>query len=148
MLHPHYGMIILFIQLFCHAQFSNANNLLTTNEKPSTKAQENKYSNFIVDLPYVTTTEVIQQINEMRSSLNKRKAALSKTEKERSFTIKDSAIALIMPGGLLYAAAIKLRHNDAKKQLHNVTEQLNELNQDLIEFRFISMNNTLMAALH
>jgi len=148
MLHSHYSMIIFFIQLFCYSQFSNANNILAAKEKHSNEAPQNQYSDFIVDLPYVTTTEVLRQINNARSALSKRKAALSKTEKERSFNTKDSAISLILPGGLLYAAIIKLRHTDVKNRLGDVTKQLNELNQDLMKFRSSTINNTLLATLH
>ncbi|GEM_PF-4896067 len=148
MLHSHFSMMIFFIALFCCAQLSHANSLLTTHKKIGHKAQQSQHSDFITSLPYATTTEILQQINSTRSVLSRRKAALSKTEKEREFTTKDSAISIILPGGLLYAAIIKLRHAEVKSQLHDVTRQLNELNQDLIEFRSLSINNTLLATLH
>ncbi len=56
MLHSHYSMIIFFIQLFFYSQFSNANSMLTAKEKQSNEAQQNQHYDFIVNLPYVTTT--------------------------------------------------------------------------------------------
>jgi len=148
MLHTHIGMLVFFIQLFCYAQISSANNTIITKEKQGTGAQQDQQPNFIISLPYVTTTEVLQRINDARSALYKRKASLSKAEKKMSFNTKDSAISLILPGGLLYAAIIKLRHIDTKKRLNSVTQQLTDLNQDLIAFRETSINNTLIATLH
>ena len=148
MLHSHFSIMIFFIPLFFYTQLSYANSVLTTHKKMGNKVQQSQHSDFITNLPYATTTEILQQINNTRSALSRRKAALSKTEKEREFTTKDSAISIILPGGLLYAAIIKLRHAEVKSQLHNVTKQLNELNQDLIEFRSLRINNTLLATLH
>jgi len=148
MLHSHFSIMIFFIPLFFYTQLSYANSVLTTHKKMGNEVQQSQHSDFITNLPYATTTEILQQINNTRSALSRRKAALSKTEKEREFTTKDSAISIILPGGLLYAAIIKLRHAEVKSQLHNVTKQLNELNQDLIEFRSLRINNTLLATLH
>ncbi|MCF6355189.1 MAG: hypothetical protein L3J26_08850 [Candidatus Polarisedimenticolaceae bacterium] len=148
MLHSRFNITIFFIPLFFYTQLSYANSVLTTHKKMGNEVQQSQHSDFITSLPYATTTEILQQINNTRSALSRRKAALSKTEKERAFTTKDSVISIILPGGLLYAAIIKLRHTEVKSQLHNVTKQLNELNQDLIEFRSLSINNTLLATLH
>lgn len=148
MLHTYIGMLIFFIQLFCYAELASANNPLLPKDKQSNEPLQGQQSNFIINLPYVTTTEVLQYIADARSVLTKRRTALSKAEKKSSFSTKDGAISLILPGGLLYAAIIKLRHTDIKKQLNNVTEQLNDLNQDLVAFRSASINNTLIATLH
>jgi len=147
MLHSHYGMII-FIQLFCYAQISSASSAFTTKEKPGNWGQQNQQSDFIVNLPHVTTTEVLQHIDDTRADLRKRKTALAKMEKERSFNTQDGAISLVLPGGFLYAAIVKMRHLDAKNRLNDVTKQLNELNQDRLAFRSHSINNTLVATLH
>ncbi len=148
MLHTHIGMLVFFIQLFCYAQISSANNLLTTKNKQDNAIQHNQYPSFIIDMPQVTMMEMIQDIYHAKSALNKRKVTLSKTEKTRSFNTKDGAISLILPGGFLYAAIIKLRHHDVKNQLRNVTKQLHELSLDLVAFRSAQIDNTLIATLH
>ena len=148
MLHTHIGMLIFFLQLVCYAELSSADNALPTKNKQGNGILQNHQSEFIINLPYITTTEVLQHITDARSALNTRKVALSKAERKSSFNTKDGAISLILPGGFLYAAIIKLRHIDVKKQLNNVTEQLNDLNQDLFAFRSASLNNTLIATLH
>ncbi len=148
MLHSHFSVMIFFIPLLCYTQLSYANSMLATNGKMGDRVQQNQHSDFITSLPHVTTIEVLQQISNARSALSRRKAALSKTEKESGFSAKDSAISIILPGGMLYAAIIKLRHTRIKNQLRSVTRQLNELNQDLIAFRSSHINNTLLATLH
>ncbi|MFC1602175.1 hypothetical protein ACFL3U_01260 [Pseudomonadota bacterium] len=146
MLHTHTRMLVFFIPLFCYAELvSSANNALSTKEGLGTTTLQDQQSNFIINLPHVTTNEVLQQITDTQSTLSKRRIALSKAERKSSFNAKDGAISLIMPGGFLYAAVIKLRHIDIKKQLKKVTEQLNDLNQDLLAFRSTSVNNTLIA---
>ena len=147
MLHSHFSMIIIFIMLFFYAQLSYANSIFITKDKISDRGQQNQYSDLIINLPYVTTNEVLQQINHTRSVLNQRKAALSKTEKESGFTTKDSAISIILPGGLLYAAIIKLRHLEIKNQLNSTIKQIDELDEDLMAFRSYQVKNTLLARL-
>jgi len=147
MLHTHMGMLLFFIQLFCYAQFSSANSSLITKDKQTNKIQINQQPSFIINLPHITTIDIIQKIYHAKSVLNKRRLALSKTEKNRRFNAKDGAISLILPGGLLYAAIIKLRHDDIKKQLHNISKQLNELSLDLIALKSVHSSNTLVAAL-
>jgi len=146
MLHTHTRMLLFFIQLFCYAELASASNTFPTKEKQSTEPLQGQHSSFIINLPYVTTTELLRHIDSVRSELKERKTTLSKAEKKSSFNAKDGAISLVMPGGFLYAAIVKLRHNDIKRQLKNVTEQLNELNQDLLAFRATDINNALIAS--
>lgn len=147
MFHLHLSITIIFIQLFFYTQLSYANSVFISKDKITDKRQQNQHSGFIINLPYVTTSEVLQQINRVQSALNQRKIALSKTEKEHCFTAKDSAISIILPGGLLYAAIIKLRHLKIKNQLNSVTKQINELDKDLMAFRSYRVENTLLARL-
>ncbi len=147
MLHARLGMVIIFIQLFFYAQLSYANNIVIPKDDISDRGQQNQHIDFIINLPHVTTNEVLQQINSARSALNRRKALLSKTEKESDFTAKDSAISIILPGGLLYAAIIKLRHLEIKNQLNSVIRQINELDEELMAFRSYRVKNTLLARL-
>ncbi len=148
MRYSRFSAVTFFISLLCYAQLSYAGSSFDLKERTGERMPQKPYSDFIVSLPRVTTAEVLQHISNVKSALNRRKATLSQTEQERQFTIKDSAISILLPGGLLYAAIIKLRHAQAKDQLYSVVRQIDELNQELAEFRSSSIDNTLLATLH
>ena len=92
-------------------------------------------------------TDSLNKWERLHSKLQLQKEELARLEQDRKFNFKDGLITVVVPGGLLYAAAIQQRHKQTKMALDNVTIRLDELTQEIIEFRFTTSRQSLLAAL-
>jgi len=85
----------------------------------------------LVNIPATTLADVQAQMHKTRSNLTALKSDLTLAVKEKEFSLKDGFITLILPGGILYAAAVKRGHIKAKNELLEITHRLNEINSDI-----------------
>jgi len=88
-------------------------------------------NHLLVNIPASTLSDVKDQMYETRSNLTTRKSELVLTVKKKEFSLKDGLITLILPGGILYAAAVKQDHIKAENELREITNRLNEINHDI-----------------
>ena len=89
-------------------------------------------SNLLVNIPSPTLSDVKDQMYETQSTLTAHKSKLTLSLKEKEFSLKDGLITLILPGGILYAAAVKRSHIKAKNELLEITSRLDEINHDIL----------------
>lgn len=148
MLHLNIGVVLASIQFLIAPLNAFADEALVQTSDSTVWISINKESGFIISLPTLTSSDLIQEMGRDSSNLQNLKLKLAQAAEDKKFTSNDSLIALAMPGGLLYAAAIKFRHKKAVQQLNNTSAQLNELNSNLIEFKFATDTNKLVLALN
>ena len=93
---------------------------------------------FYIDLPAVNSSQVIGLIRAYRASLTHREQAISRYLEENRLDVKDMLIAAILPGGLLYAAVRKGNLEQAKVELAEMSEDLDELSRDLLAMQAVA----------
>jgi hypothetical protein len=82
----------------------------------------------------------------LRADLREESKALSTRVEDSRSGAKDALIAAIMPGGLLYAAFRKHSAGQARKELETVSNELEELNHDLLALQ-VTTGEVLVAGL-
>ena len=87
---------------------------------------------FYIDLPAVNSSQLIGLIRAYRASLAHREQEIKRYLEENRLDVKDLLIAVILPGGLLYAAVRKGNLEQAKVELAEMNEDLDELSSDLL----------------
>ncbi len=115
--------------------------LLDNNHQQQTWLTIKHDSELISNIPAPTTAALINQSQQLLSTLNAKQVAMSQTVEDSAFNAKDALISIIMPGGLLYASHRKFSHTQAKKQL---TQTINE--QDGLTMDILMLQSTLLAA--
>jgi pyruvate/oxaloacetate carboxyltransferase len=79
---------------------------------------------FVTQLAVMDSGELVEQLHELRSVQIIRKQVLANELEAQQFDTGDTLLALVMPGGLLYASYKKAAYNRAKKKLDEVNEQI------------------------
>lgn len=97
-----------------------------------------------LDIPSVNYNQLIKQIRTSHARLTQRKHEKTRYLDENQLNSKDTLIAVIMPGGLLYAAARKNNLDKAQSELSEITEAMAELSYDLLTIQ--AKVNTLTVA--
>jgi hypothetical protein len=77
-------------------------------------------------------------IRAYRTFLTRREAEIAKYLDENQLDAKDTLITIIMPGGLLYAAIRTGNLEQAKAELAEVTEDMEELSSDLLAMQAVA----------
>ena len=134
-----------FLVLFLISTISQANNAIASND--SSWIQVDDKTGLITSLPTTTAEELIGQMEEVRSNLQVQKARLSRIAEEQEFSIADGFIALIVPGGLLYAAIIEQQHSQTIERMKDMSAYLDDMTQNLAEYRLAVMDQTVMVAI-
>jgi hypothetical protein len=93
---------------------------------------------FYVDLPAVSPDKLMTLIRAYRTFLTRREAEIAKYLDENQLDAKDTLITIIMPGGLLYAAIRTGNLEQAKAELAEVTEDMEELSSDLLAMQAVA----------
>ena len=102
---------------------------------------------FYIDLPAVNSKQLIGLVRAYRASLTHREQEITQYLEENRLDAKDMLIAVILPGGLLYAAVRKGKLEQAKVELAETTEDLDELSHDLLAMQAVAGELTV-AQLH
>jgi hypothetical protein len=94
---------------------------------------------FIVQLPNVDREALIAQVEMLRSQLIKRKQVLVDIVAEKKLDSGDALIAILMPGGLLYAGYKKVRYEQTVNELSHVSSDIEEFSNDLLAMQSTSV---------
>jgi hypothetical protein len=97
-----------------------------------------KDGGFYIDLPAVNSNQLIGLIRAYRASLTQREQEITRYLEENRLDAKDLLISVILPGGLLYAAVRKGYLEQAKVELAEMTEDLDELSRDLLAMQAVA----------
>jgi hypothetical protein len=86
----------------------------------------------IIQLPDVERETLIEQVEILRGQMIQRKQALEQIVADKKLDSSDAIITVFMPGGLLYAGYKKVRYEQAKNELANVSADIEEFSNDLL----------------
>jgi len=148
MLQLYVGAIMVSMLIFFTSLNVHADETLPQKTDSTIWIFANKVSGFIRSLPILTSSELVQEMGKASSNLQTRKLKLAQAAEAKKFKTRDSVIALAMPGGIIYAAAKKLRHKQAVQQFNSVSAQLDELKRNLKEFRLAAYKSDQLASLN
>lgn len=99
-------------------------------------------------LPTTTPSELLHQVQTLRSTKIARLFELNETLEAGQFGVTDALITVIMPGGLAYAAYRNMELKQMESQFMNITTELNQLNRDLKMLKLAAGQNTLPIVQH
>jgi hypothetical protein len=121
------------------AIFSCAFMLKTTHAEQALVAV-NIPSQYIIQLPTIDRESLLEQVEKLRGQLIQRKHALEQIVADNRLDSGDAIITVIMPGGLLYAGYKKLRYEQAKNELANISADIDEFSSDLLAIQPMPMS--------
>lgn len=139
------GALLALLQISAASQAAEAGTPAGASSEPWVEV--NTGSGLITNLPAVNVNGLLAEMGEVRSSLQSRKEKLARAARASKFDLKDGLITVVVPGGLLYAMAVQQRHHRAMEKLAEVTVHLDNLTEEIIEFRSATTRQRLMAAL-
>ncbi len=84
-----------------------------------------------VTIPIFEEQALLNRLAVYHSDLNKQRSNYADRLENTKFDVKDVLITVIMPGGLIYAAAKQQQHNQVKTDLQDISKQLAELKLDM-----------------
>jgi hypothetical protein len=87
---------------------------------------------FIIQLPAVDRETLIEQVEILRDQLIQRKQTLEQIVADNKLDSSDAIITIFMPGGLLYAGYRKVRYEQAKNELANISADIEGFSSDLL----------------
>jgi pyruvate/oxaloacetate carboxyltransferase len=94
---------------------------------------------FIIQLPVVDREMLVEQVEKLRSQLIQRKQVLEQIVADNKLDSSDAIITVFMPGGLLYAGYKKVRFEQAKNELDNISADIEEFSSDLLAMQPMPM---------
>lgn len=103
-------------------------------------------NSLVANLPAAGTRELLGKVQQLKANLKEMQTQAITDVKTSKFSGKDTFIAAVMPGGLIYAANKKRRHKDAKAKLTDVTAQLDSLEGDIDMLKSETSKQTLAMA--
>jgi hypothetical protein len=86
---------------------------------------------FVTQLPAVDSGTLVEQLRALRSALIAHKQILAGELEAKQFDSGDAVLALVMPGGLLYAGYKKAAYARAKNNMDEVSENIVAYSDDL-----------------
>lgn len=86
---------------------------------------------FVVQLPAIDSGTLLEQLRVLRSALIAHKQVLAGKLDEKRFDSGDALLAVVMPGGLLYAGYKKAAHARALNNLEEISKNIATYSDDL-----------------
>ena len=86
---------------------------------------------FTVKVPSIDNDVLIDEIAALKIALIRDKQLLSSKVEQKRFKSKDTVLAALLPGGMIYAAYKKSAHAQAVKDVEQVSSQIKEITTDL-----------------
>lgn len=126
---------IVLLQASFYLAAAEISTLALQGFEESTWNQLSEENGLVTSLPSTSSGRLIQEINGLQDNLHSYKNRLTQDASSSKFTFKDGIVTAVMPGGLLYAAIKKHRHQQTVDQLDQVNWQINNLSQDLTEYK-------------
>jgi hypothetical protein len=87
---------------------------------------------FYTALPAVNSNQLITLLRNYQTALVQRGKEITRYLDENQLDVTDALITVIMPGGLVYAAVRKANIEEARDELTEITESMDELARDLL----------------
>jgi hypothetical protein len=119
--------------------------LAETAAEPATADRQIRHLNpvangagFYTDLPTVNSRQLLGLIRNYRASLSHRQQEIMQYLEENRLDTGEMLIAIILPGGLLYAAVRKGNLEQAKVELAEMTADRDELSRDLLAMQAVA----------
>jgi len=119
--------------LLLTAQTVNADDVVLPTVPDDRPAQASMIDDegFVIQLPAIERGKLVKQLHVIRSALIAHKQVLAGELEEKQFDSGDALLALVMPGGLLYAGYKKAAHARALNNLEEVSENIAAYSDDL-----------------
>jgi len=122
-------IVVLFFTLAAFSLQAEDFNDFTTYK--SSWLNLNQGNGLIINIPARKTHEVIGKVQKFHSELYAKQRKYREEVENSQIKTKDTLIAVIVPGGLIYLASKKQRNIQAKEGLDSVSLQLSSLENDL-----------------
>ena len=87
---------------------------------------------FYTSLPAVNNKQLVGLIRNYQEALTQREQEITRYLDENRLDTADVLITVIMPGGLIYAAVRKANLEEARAELTEITDDMDELSRDLL----------------
>ena len=87
---------------------------------------------FYTSLPAVNNKQLVGLIRNYQEALTQREQEITQYLDENRLDTADVLITVIMPGGLIYAAVRKANLEEARAELTEITDDMDELSRDLL----------------
>ena len=94
-------------------------------------ATENE-GGFYTALPAVNNKQLVGLLRNYQEALTQREQEITRYLDENRLDTADVLITVIMPGGLIYAAVRKANLEEARAELAEITDDMDELSRDLL----------------
>lgn len=104
----------------------------TTDPQSRNQAHTANDGGFYTVLPAVSNNQLISLLRNHQKALTQREEEITRYLDENQLDTKDVLITVIMPGGLVYAAVRKANLEEARDELTEITEDMDELSRDLL----------------
>jgi hypothetical protein len=93
---------------------------------------------FTVTVPVIDNDALVDEIVAQKIELTQDEKLLSLEMEQKRFKRKDTVLAALLPGGMLYAAIKKNAHSQAVQDHERVSSRLKEITTDLAAFTAIA----------
>lgn len=129
---PHFNRLIgrLLLSISCIGLAIPAVAATDIRWLPETGAQ-----GLTVNMPRIENDVLVVRLAELQTSLKQDMVSLGEQVEQTRMKSKDTVLAAILPGGLIYAAYKKSAHSRAVKQYELVETQLATIDQDIETFQ-------------
>ena len=87
---------------------------------------------FYTSLPAVNNKQLVGLIRNYQEALTQREQEITRYLDENRLDTADVLITVVMPGGLIYAAVRKANLEEARAELTEITDDMDELSRDLL----------------
>lgn len=101
---------------------------------------------YLVSLPVVGSAELITSIHEFKAELRDRRSRLEEAAAKNTMSVADVLITVVVPGGMLYAAARIHEKQRVKQELTDVQEDMAALEGDLAHFTAVAEDADILVA--
>ncbi len=112
----------------------------------ATPTQDPTSQGFIVPLPEIEPSDLVNALHEARSRLKADRSHYEEVAEETQMTAGKFLFALIAPGGLLFAAGSELMHKQAEDKVASLEETIEDLGGDLAMFQAIARDRRIILA--
>jgi pyruvate/oxaloacetate carboxyltransferase len=132
-------MTMIVNKLFITSAIFCAAIMLTAVHADQAPVPVNILDQFIIQLPDVDREMLVEELEKLRGQLMQRKQVLERIVAENEQDGGDAIIAVLVPGGLLYAGYKKIRHDQAKNELDSLSADIEEFSGDLLAMQPVPM---------
>ncbi len=112
----------------------------------ATPMQDPTSQGFIVPLPEIDPADLAADLRETRTDLEARRLHYREVAEDTQMTAGKFILALIAPGGFLFAAGSEIAHTQAENKVESLAEEIQALGEDLEMFEGIALDRRIILA--